>query len=303
MNDKYKLLGLVFILAVLILVYIPFNTGFILYLRSIKLITVILVGIAISISSFVFQTITNNNIITPGIMGFDSLFILIQTILIFVSFRLLEGIPLLFVSTIGMLFLSNILFKYVFLNYNLFKALLLGTIMSIMFRSMCSVLHTIMDPNSFDTIQSVMFTNFNSIDTSILPASLCLIILSTYRIYENHKELDILSLGSDISSGLIDRNKLIMRNIFYISILVAVSTSLVGPIVFIGLFVSNLTRIIFDTYKHEFLLIASIFIGCNILLLAIYLNDIIFANTNIPILIDGIGAIYFIYLCIKRSSL
>ena len=57
-----------------------------------------------------------------------------------------------------------------------------------------------MDPNAFDTIQSVMFTNFNSIDSSIVPISIVAIFISLYKIYDLHKELDILSLGTDISS-------------------------------------------------------------------------------------------------------
>ena len=302
MSDNKKLAICVGIFIMLVLLYIPsIDDRFIFYLRSSKILVAALVGIAISVSSFSFQTITNNNIITPGIIGFDSLFLLIQTVLIFISSRLLEGIPLLLVSTCGMLLLSGLLFKYVFLKYNLFKALLFGTILSILFRSICSVLHTIMDPNTFDTIQSVMFTNFNSIDSSIVPISIVAIFISLYKIYSLHKELDILSLGTDISSTFIDRDKIIMKIIFYISILISISTSLVGPVVFIGLFVSNLTRILFHTYKHEFLLIASIFIGCNIILGGIYLNDTVFTNTNLPVVIDGLGALYFIYLCIKRS--
>jgi iron complex transport system permease protein len=87
-----------------------------------------------------------------------------------------------------------------------------------------------------------------------------------------------------------------------ISILVSVSTSLVGPIVFIGLFVSNLTRIMFNTYKHKFLLPASILIGVNLLLGGVYLNDLVFTDTNLPVVIDGLGALYFIYLCITKRS-
>lgn len=302
MSDNKKLAICIGIFIMLVLLYIPsIDDRFIFYLRSSKILVAALVGIAISVSSFSFQTITNNNIITPGIIGFDSLFLLIQTVLIFISSRLLEGIPLLLVSTCGMLLLSGLLFKYVFLKYNLFKALLFGTILSILFRSICSVLHTIMDPNAFDTIQSVMFTNFNSIDSTIVPISIIGIFIALYKIYSLHKELDILSLGKDLSNTYIDRNKIIMNIILYISILVSISTSLVGPVVFIGLFVSNLTRILFHTYRHEFLLIASIFIGSNIILGGIYLNDTVFTNTNLPVVIDGLGALYFIYLCIKRS--
>jgi iron complex transport system permease protein len=160
-----------------------------------------------------------------------------------------------------------------------------------------------MDPNAFDTIQSVMFTNFNSIDVSILPACGLMVLAATLSIYFLHKELDVISLGENLSKSLgVDREEIIIYIIIMISVLVSVSTSLVGPIVFIGLFVSNLTRIMFNTYKHKFLLPASILIGVNLLLGGVYLNDLVFTDTNLPVVIDGLGALYFIYLCITKRS-
>ena len=302
MGDKTKLILLIALLIAILFLYLPsYDSGFVFELRSIKIITAILVGIAVAISSFSFQTITNNNIITPGILGFDALFLLIQTSLMFVSSRFLEGIDLLMICTATMLFISLFIFRHVFLNHNIFKALLLGTILSILFRSICSVLYTIMDPNAFDTIQSVMFTNFNSIDKSILPICALMTIVAVYNIYALHKELDVLSIGESISRSIgLDRENCIIFIIIWISILVSVSTSLVGPIVFIGLFISNLTRIMFKTYKHRFLLIASMFIGIDLLLGGVYLNDLVFTDTNLPVVIDGLGALYFIYLCITK---
>lgn len=304
MRDKTKVLLLILLLISIIFLYIPSSDNtFTLELRSIKLLTAVIVGIAVSVSSFSFQTITNNNIITPGILGFDSLFLLIQTSLMFVSSRLLEGIDLLIVCTATMLFISLFIFRYIFLNHNIFKALLLGTILSILFRSICSVLYTIMDPNAFDTMQSVMFTNFNSIDTSILPACILMVLAASLSIFSLHRELDVISVGESISKSLgVDREEIIIYVIIMISVLVSVSTSLVGPIVFIGLFVSNLTRIMFSTYKHKFLLPTSILIGVNLLLGGVYLNDLVFTDTNLPVVIDGLGALYFIYLCVTRRS-
>ena len=43
----------------------------------------ILTGAAIAFSTIVFQTITNNKILTPSIIGLDSLYMLIQTFLVF----------------------------------------------------------------------------------------------------------------------------------------------------------------------------------------------------------------------------
>ena len=40
-------------------------------------------GVAIAYSTVIFQTITHNRILTPSIMGLDSLYLLVQTVVIF----------------------------------------------------------------------------------------------------------------------------------------------------------------------------------------------------------------------------
>ena len=51
--------------------------------RSIKVLAMVLTGIAIAFATVVFQTITHNRILTPSIMGLDSLYLLLQTCIIF----------------------------------------------------------------------------------------------------------------------------------------------------------------------------------------------------------------------------
>ena len=49
-----------------------------------KLLAIILTGVCVSVSTTIFQTITGNNILTPNVMGLDSLYVLIQTVIVFV---------------------------------------------------------------------------------------------------------------------------------------------------------------------------------------------------------------------------
>ena len=51
--------------------------------RVIKIIAIIVVGCAIAFSTVIFQTVTNNKILTPSILGLDSMYMLIQTGVIF----------------------------------------------------------------------------------------------------------------------------------------------------------------------------------------------------------------------------
>src|SRR5699024_11370786 len=85
---KKKTFNLSIIAILLILFYIFYqltgNIGYILPRRIINVVAIILTGGAIAFSTTIFMTITNNRILTPSVMGLDSLYLLIQTFIIFV---------------------------------------------------------------------------------------------------------------------------------------------------------------------------------------------------------------------------
>ena len=56
---------------------------FVLQLRLTKLAALLLVAYAVGVSTQLFQTLTNNPILTPSILGFDSLYVFLQTLLLF----------------------------------------------------------------------------------------------------------------------------------------------------------------------------------------------------------------------------
>ncbi len=59
------------------------NIQYILVHRGLILATMLLVAFASGVATVLFQTVTNNRILTPSVMGLEALFILIQTMLIF----------------------------------------------------------------------------------------------------------------------------------------------------------------------------------------------------------------------------
>ena len=62
-------------------------------LRSQKIIVYLLVAIATGISTISFQTLTENRFITPSILGIESFYVLLQTLLlIFENFYSLESL-------------------------------------------------------------------------------------------------------------------------------------------------------------------------------------------------------------------
>lgn len=87
MRNSTKLVILSVLAVVLILAFLFTDLGsnwdYILPKRTMKIISIILTGSAIAFSTVIFQTITNNRILTPSIIGLDSLYLLIQTFIIF----------------------------------------------------------------------------------------------------------------------------------------------------------------------------------------------------------------------------
>lgn len=85
-NKFFLILSLVGLALVLIYLFIGLtskNMYYFLPKRLNKIAAVMVVSFAIGYSTKIFQTITNNRLITPSIMGLDSIYIFIQTIIIF----------------------------------------------------------------------------------------------------------------------------------------------------------------------------------------------------------------------------
>ena len=285
------------------------NWRYLLSNRTPKIIAILVTGTAISLSSLIFQTVTNNRILTPSILGLDSLYMFIQTLVIFLlgsSSQIIINKNLNFAATlILMLIFSSILYKFLFLKEenNILTLLLIGMIMGTLFQSMSSFMQMMIDPNEFMHIQSKMFASFNNVNTGILTISSVLIGLASIYTFKSTKILDVLSLGRDQSINLgVNYEKIIKRLLFIVSILVSVSTALVGPVTFLGLLVVNLAREFIKTFEHKDLLIVSSLISIIALMGGQLLIERVF-NLGIPIsvIINFIGGIYFIYLLLEEN--
>src|SRR5699024_10112240 len=87
MGYKQKTILLAAIAVILAAIYIYYDlTGVISYVlrrRILKVVDMFLTGGAIAFATMIFMTSTNNRILTPRVMGLDSLYLLIQTVIVF----------------------------------------------------------------------------------------------------------------------------------------------------------------------------------------------------------------------------
>lgn len=287
------------------------NYRFNLSLRIPKVLGILIAGGTISVASILFQTITNNRIITPSIIGLDSLYSLVQTIVVFIFgstsvFMVNKTVNFLTSGTL-MVILAMVLFKVVLKKSknNIFLLLLVGTVVGTLFRSMSSFMQVLIDPNEYDALQTKLFASFSLVNTKIIVVSIVIIVILGLFLYKDFGKLDVMSLGREQAINLgVDYDKFSKKILVIVAILVSLSTALVGPITFLGIIVVNLTYEITKTYKHSVLLIVGTLISIIALVGGQFLVERVFTfNTTISIIINFIGGIYFINLLLRESKL
>ncbi|EDO9300054.1 iron chelate uptake ABC transporter family permease subunit [Campylobacter coli] len=278
--------------------------------RFLQIAAIVIVAICIAISTVIFQTLCNNKILTPAIIGLDSLYMLLQSALVFSLgsanlsvYR--NGINFL-ITLACMVVFSLGLYKILFSSdKSIYLIMLLGLIFGTLFSTLSSFFEILIDPDEFMIIQGRMFASFDNVAFDVLALAYIVTLLSFIWIFRYMKFLDPLSLGKDLSINLgINYQKISKHLMIIIAILTSISTALVGPITFLGLLVVNITYELFKTAKHSILLLACILISILALLGGVFFVSRIFDyNTTISVIINFLGGIYFIYLVLKGNKL
>ncbi|TCS93237.1 iron chelate uptake ABC transporter family permease subunit [Hazenella coriacea] len=297
------------LISIFLLIDIGNSWEYILPRRSVKLLAIILTGASIAFSTVVFQTITNNRILTPSILGLDSLYLLIQTVVIFIFgattiTRMNNHVDFLMSVSLMILF-AGLLYRAIFKSeqQNIYFMLLIGLIFGTLFQSLSSFMQILIDPNEFQVVQDKMFASFNNINTEILWVASLLIIVVTAYFLRFMKYLDVLALGREQAINLgVDYDYVVKRLLVVVVILVSISTALVGPITFLGLLVVNVTYEFYKTYQHQYLILGSILISIIALVGGQLIVERVFSfSTPLSVIINFVGGGYFIYLLLKET--
>ena len=276
-----------------------------------RLIAIVITGGCIGFSTIIFQTITNNRILTPSVMGIDSLYVAIQTVIIFAfgstsAFAVNQKLNFLICvvfMVIGSMALYNLVFKRE--NANIMFVLLVGMICGTFFSSLSSFMQIVIDPNEYLVLQNKLFASFSNVNVDILILSIIVILLIVPFVVDDVKYFDVMSLGKDQAINLgVDYDKLMKKSLVIISVLIAVSTALVGPVTFLGILVANITREMMKTYKHSYLIIVSILVSIFTLVFGqLMMERVLHLTTPVSVVINMIGGIYFMYLLYKESRI
>ncbi len=287
------------------------NWEFALRLRGVKVAAILVVSCCVAYSSVAFQTLTNNRILTPSIMGFESVYLLLQTVIVFVysdqTFRVLSGLDNFLVSVVCMIGFAFLLYILIYKKGkdNLYLLLLVGIILGTLFNSLSSFMQLLIDPNDYFIVQGKMFATFNKINRDLLWPSAIAVVLILIGGFRITKYLDVLALGRDQAINLgVNYNRVVQLFLVIIAVLVSVSTALVGPITFLGLLVTNLTYELFKTHKHKVIIAACCLVTAITLLSGQFVMERVF-SLSIPVsaIINLVGGVYFMYLLLRVRKL
>ncbi len=312
MRLKLSLMGIVSLAAVIFLLSWQVNIeilGYVLSKRSIKVLAILLSAWSIGSATLVFQTITGNRILSPSILGLDSIYILFQLLAVMLigRFSPLATNPYVnyIVTTILMCLFSSLLYQRVFSKKkSIFSVVLIGVVMGTFFSSITGMLQMIMDPDAYTMALDRLFASFNDVEEDLLLLSSIIVSLVVVQFYRNHHLLDVIALGKNYAVNLgIEYDKEVKKLLVMIFLLISVSTALVGPITFLGFFAVNITKTYLKTHKHRILIWGTVFMATITLLISQILVEHVFGfGLPISILISIFGGTYFIALLLRESA-
>ena len=284
--------------------------SFVLSFRGKKLLSLALVAYSVAVSTVLFQTVTNNRILTPSIMGFDALYVLIKTSIVFFlgigALISIDGQIQFLVEVLVMVGASSLLFRWLFLGEerSLHLLVLVGIVFGILFRSLGNFMQRMLDPGAFNVLQDTLFASFSMTDPAILGVS-CIIVLAVsvvgLRLMHTY---DVLSLGRAQAINLgVAYKRTVAIILVMVSVLVSVSTALVGPVTFFGLLVATLAHSLVGNSRHRYVLPAAILLAIIALVGGQTLLERVFAfDTALSIIIEFLGGLVFIFLVLRRSA-
>jgi len=281
--------------------------SFVLPFRGTTVAVMVLVGYAVAVSTVLFQTVTANRILTPSVMGFDALYVLIQTTLVFTlgAGRVAAVDPRLrYLVEVGVMVLAaGLLHRWLFggARRDLHLLVLVGIVVGVLFRSVSGFMQRLIDPDEFAVLQDSMLAGFRAVDRPLLAVSAVLVAGASVVAWRISHTFDVLALGRDVAVSLgVDHERVVRTVLVVVAVLVSVSTALVGPVTFFGLLVANLAHLVVRTHRHRAVLPAAVLLGVLCLVGGqAVLERVLALDSSISVVVELLGGIVFLVVLLR----
>ncbi len=279
-----------------------------------KAITAILVGMGLSISGLLMQTLFRNPLAGPYVLGLSSgaslgvAFVILGASLLppFLSTILLSSYGVVLASTIG----SSVVLLAVLMVSQRLRDTMAILIVGLMFGSFTSAIVGVLTYfSSAEQLQKFTFWSMGNLGnlswSSLLILTVCVgigLLLSLFSI----KPLNALLLGENYARSLgLNFKKTRLIIIFATSILAGSITAYAGPIAFIGLAVPHIAKLVFQTSNHSVLYWSTLLLGASIMLICDVISELPGLEITLPInaVTSIIGAPVVIWLLVRKRKM
>ncbi|WP_044477231.1 iron chelate uptake ABC transporter family permease subunit [Paenibacillus antibioticophila] len=279
--------------------------------RMVAIVAMIIAALCQSLSTVTFQSITNNRIITPSLLGFESLYSVIHTSTIFffgagALINFTGTGPFLFQVAV-MVLMSLILYGWLLSGKygNLQLMLLIGIIIGAGLNSVSTFMRRLLAPSEFDILQARLFGSVNHSDPDYFPIVIPMVIIVALLLLANSRKLNVVSLGKDVSTSFgVNHQASVIYTLVLVSILMSISTALIGPLTFYGFLVATLSYQAAPTYDHRYIFPMALAIGFLIITSAyFFMNHIFNAQGVVSVIIELFGGIIFLIVILRKRAL
>jgi ABC-type enterochelin transport system, permease component len=279
--------------------------------RLFAVLAMVIAAVCQSMSTVTFQSITNNRIITPSLLGFEALYTLIQTstIFFFGAKALIN-----FTGTGAFIFQVAVMVLMCLILYggllsgkygNLQLMLLIGVIMGTGLRSLSTFMRRVLSPSEFDILQARLFGSVNNADSEYFPIVIPVVIIAAILLLAYSGKLNVVSLGKDVAAALgLKHQRSIIYPLILVSVLMSISTALVGPLTFYGFLVATLAYQAAPTYDHKYIFPMALAVAFLVLTGAYFFMYHIFnAQGVVSVIIEMFGGVIFLIVILKKGTL
>lgn len=302
------------VMVALALVFVLWGSGldmdYVIPKRLVRLASIALGGICVAVSAIVFQTLVNNRILTPAIMGYEAVYLLWQALLLLLLGT--QGMAMLgvrgnfLVSVLLMLAYSWALQWWLLRRgrNDVYVLLLLGLVLTMVIGTFTQFVQLRISPGEFAVFQGVSYTSFNRAKPETLLYAAIAVVIACAVVRRTLAVLDVLALGREQAISLgVPHGRYLQLYLALIAILVALSTSLVGPTAFMGIFVANIVYALVPHARHRATLPLGCAVAVAIFLVAQLLVEHVFNyKTTVSILVNLVCGVYFLALVVRKRG-
>lgn len=304
------------VLAVLVLTWdikVEFGSrGFwlIVGMRATTVVTIAVVATCQALGTVLFHTATGNRILTPSIMGFEALYVVIQTSLVFFfgaqTLNATDGVPKVLIQSAIMVGFATALYGWLFgKRGNLHVTLLVGLVIGTGLGTLSSFMQRMLVPGDFDILAARLFGNISNSNPEYLPIAYVILGAVIVMVFRRRYALDVLALGRDTATNLgLNYRREVLTILVLVAVLISISTTLVGPLTFFGFIVATLSYQLAGSQAHRHLLPFAALAGIATMLGAYFILSHVFRAAGlITVIIEFVGGVLFVIVLLRKGSL